>query len=101
MWRLIYSRYKLTSPELRQVNESLEEFTYTCGASFSDLNFSGRLAEVCARDLQCYSPLEKLHYSLNKEPLCIYCCGNADLTASEGYPQCSECISKPNIPKRV
>ena len=47
MWRLIYSRYKLTAAELLQVNNTLEEFTYTCGASFSDLNFSGRLVDRC------------------------------------------------------
>ena len=48
MWRLIYSRYKLTAAELLQVNNTLDEFTCTCGASFSDLNFSSRLVDVCA-----------------------------------------------------
>ena len=71
MWRLIYSRHKLTSSELKQVTSSLEDYTYTCGASFSDLGLQGRLAEVCVRDVQCYSPLEKLYYALNKEQLCI------------------------------
>ena len=71
MWRLIYSKYKLTTPERKQVSDSLQEFTYTCGASFLDLNFAGWLSEVCIRYLQCYSPLEKLYYALNKEPLCI------------------------------
>lgn len=100
MWHLIYSRYKLTLSELKQVSDSLEEFTYTCGSSFADLNFSGRSTKVCARNLQCYSPLEKLYYSLNKEPLCIYCCSDAGLTASEGcYPQCPDFISKPTSQK--
>ena len=102
MWRLIYSRHKLTSSELKQVTSSLEDYTYTCGASFSDLGLQGRLAEVCVRDVQCYSPLEKLYYALNKEQLCIYCCSNSDLTAAEGcYLQYVQCTAKPNISKRT
>ena len=74
----------------------------TRGASLTDLDLGGRLAEVCIRDLHCYDPLEKLHYSINKEPLCIYCCNSTDLTTKEGcYPQCPNCISKPPAKKRL
>ena len=88
LWRLVYSKYKLTVPERSQLNDALADYTYTCGASLS-LNLSGRLSDVCIRDLQCYDPLEKLYYSMNKEPLCIHCCSSTDLTAkTDCYPQC-------------
>ena len=71
LWRLIYSKYKLKASERAQLNDALADFTYTCGASLSDLDLSDRLAEVCIRNLHCYDPLEKLYYSMNKEPLYI------------------------------
>ena len=102
MWRIVYSKYKLTSQEKKQLNTILEDYTYTCSATLADLELTGRLADVCMRVLNCYEPLEKLYYSLNKEPLCIYCCGDSDLASAQGcYPQCSDCLQKPNISKRV
>jgi hypothetical protein len=102
MWRIVYSKYKLTAQEKKQLNTILGDYTYTCSAILADLELTGRLADVCMRVLNCYEPLEKLYYSLNKELLCIYCCGCDDLTTPEGcYPQCLDCILKPNISKRV
>ena len=66
LWHLIYSKYKLTASERAQLNDALADFTYTCGASLSDLDLSGHLAEVCIRNLHCYDSLEKLYYSMNK-----------------------------------
>ena len=37
MWRLVYSKYKLTTAERATLNQALEEFTFTCGAMLSDL----------------------------------------------------------------
>ena len=56
LWRFIYSKYKLTASERAQLNDAHAEFTYTCSASLSDLDLSGRLAEVCIRNLHCYDP---------------------------------------------
>ena len=102
MWSIVYSKYKLTAQEKKELNTVLGDYTYTCGTTLADLQLTGRLGDVCVRVLNCYEPLEKLYYSLNKEPLCIYCCGCDDLTNPERcYPQCTDCISKLNISKQM
>ena len=101
MWRLVYSKYKLNKSEKSSLQSVFEDFTYTCGASLSDLDLSGRLQDVVVRDLRCYDPLEKLYYSLNHDPICIYCCSERSLHSPEScYPQCTDCNDKPNIKKR-
>ena len=47
LWHLVYSKYKLTAPELSQLTFALTDYTYTCGASLSDLDLSGRLKVMC------------------------------------------------------
>ena len=37
MWRLVYSKYKLTTAERATLNQALERLTFTCGAVLSDL----------------------------------------------------------------
>ena len=102
MWRLVYSKCKLTAVERLQLDNPLSDYTYTCGATLSDLDLNSRLADVCIRDIQCYDPLEKLYFSMNKDPICIYCCGSANLATKEGcYPQCNNCDSKPSVQKRM
>ena len=49
VWHLVYSKYKLTASERSQLNSALADYTYTCGASLSDLELSGRLTDVCTR----------------------------------------------------
>lgn len=89
MRRLVYSKCKLTAIERLQLDDALSDYTYTCGATLSDLDLDGRLDDVCIRDVQCYALLEKLYFSLNKDPLCIYCCSSVNLTTDEAcYPPC-------------
>jgi len=61
MWHLVYGKYKLKKPELNVV---INDYTYTYGASLSDLCHTGQLADVhvAIRLLCCYDPLEKLYY---------------------------------------
>ena len=66
MWRFVYSKYKLKKPELTELDVALNDHTYTCGASLSDICLPGRLADVVIRLLRCYDPLEKLYYSRNR-----------------------------------
>ena len=102
MWRLVYSKYKLTKAELTELSTAMNDYTYTCGASLSDLCLPGRLKNVAIRRLHCYDPLEKLYYSLNKEPICIYCCTETDVVVKEGfYPRCPGCKDKPAVKRRV
>ncbi len=104
MWRLIYSKYKLTPSERQTLNQALDEYTYTCGGQIAELEFDGRFSQdiVAIRKTQCYEPLEKLYYSVGDyESICIYCCKNKDLSSKENcYPQCSACSKRDPIKKR-
>ena len=46
MWRLVYSKCKLNKSELSMLQGMLDDFTYTCGASLSDLGLARRLEDV-------------------------------------------------------
>ena len=41
MWCLVYSKYKLTKAELTELSTAINDYTYTCGASLSDLGLPG------------------------------------------------------------
>ncbi len=47
MWRLLYSPHKLTSTARQELSALLEDFTYTCGATLSDLELPTISSEVC------------------------------------------------------
>lgn len=51
MWRLVYSKYKLTTEERQTVDKALEDYTYTCGAQLADIGLEGRLGSdhLCTR----------------------------------------------------
>ena len=42
MWRLLFSRHKLHYPEIVELGKILDDISYTCGVSFSDLELPGR-----------------------------------------------------------
>ena len=102
MWRLLYAPRKLSSVARQELESLLEDYTFSCGAALSDLELPSVLSEVCARDLQCYDPVEKLYYSMNYDPICIYCCAEENLVTKDGYyPQCESCQDKVPVKKRV
>ena len=89
-------------PSLEQLSTLLEDYTYTCGATLSDLELPDSLSSVCVRDVECYDPLEKLYFSMKYDPICIYCCGDKNLKSTEGYyPQCELCADKTPIAKSL
>ena len=104
MWRLVYSKYKLSAQERQTLDNALEDYVYSCGAQLSELGLEGRLGDdtVCVRDIRCYEPVEKLYYSVGTyELICIFCCSSENLTSKEDcYPQCSDCSRKQPIKKR-
>ena len=55
MWRLVYSKYKLTEAKRATLNQALEDFTYMCGAVLPDLE----LGEECldGKNLFCKGAL--------------------------------------------
>jgi len=102
MWRPLYSPPKLSPGLRKQLSTLLEDYTYTCGATLSDLELPDSLSSVCVRDVECYDPLEKLYFSMKYDPICIYCCGDKNLKSTEGYyPQCELCADKTPIAKSL
>ena len=104
MWRLVYSKYKLTAAERQTVGKALEDYTYSCGAQLSDLGLDGRLGNdnLCIRNIRCYEPLQKLYYSVGTyELICIFCCSNENLISKEDcYSQCTDCANREPIKER-
>ena len=100
--RSIVRTRKLSSVARQELESLLEDDTFSCGAAFSDLELLSVLSEVCARDLQCYDPVEKLYYSMNYNPICIYCCAEENqVTKDRYYSQCESCQDKVPVKKRV
>ena len=62
---------KLSSVARQELESLLDDYTFSCGAALSDLELPSVLSEVCARDLQCYDPVEKLYYSVHYDPIIV------------------------------
>lgn len=71
-WRLIYSPHKSKAPDRRRLEGKLDNFAFSCGANFEDLDLPEQLLGVCVRELQCEDPVEKLYYSMGYDPICIH-----------------------------
>jgi hypothetical protein len=73
----------------------LDDVSYSCGASFEDLDLPENLKSVCVKYHECNEPVEKLYFSSGYSPICIYCCSVESLSHtsidSEFYPQCESC----------
>ena len=96
MWRLIYSKKKLSLQAKKELERKLNNFDFCCGASTSDLDLPDELKEsdVHFRDLRCEDPVEKLYYSMGFEQICIYYSTEDDLDIRENfYPICASCLS--------
>ena len=79
----------------------LDDISYSCGATFNEIDLPETLKSVCVKQHSCYNPTEKLYYSCGYEPICIYCGTCCEDIDEVTYPQClnMECQSKPKIPK--
>ena len=62
MWRLIYSKHKLSRSQRTQLQQVLDDYTYTCGAKLVELNLGNSFKEVEVQDHLCGDPVEKLYY---------------------------------------
>ena len=106
MWRLVLSKSKLSPQSVDKLSNILDNISYTCGATFSDVLMPDDLSSVCIRVHKCYDPVEKLYYSCGfTDLICIYCSKTLpsadDLTTTEHYPQCSNCSSKPPLKRQT
>ena len=105
MWRLLFSKSKLSSKCIVEFESFLEDISYTCGATFDEVTMPEELKSVCVRVHKCFDPIEKLYYSSGfPEVICIYCSRTLPSTSNntDYYPQCLGCCSPKHPPiKRV
>ena len=102
MWRLVYAEKKLSVQLRKRLEKKLHFYTFSCGATFADLELEDDFPLVYVRDISCDDPIEKLYYSAGYEPICIYCAQEVTEdtdSASKSYPQCGNCKDKAPITK--
>ena len=100
MWRFLFSKNKLNYPEVVELGKIIDDVSYTCGVSFSDLELPGRLKNVCVRDHKCRDPIEKLYYSCDFEPICINCALQNVQPSAEYFPLCPDCQEQGIVPTK-
>ena len=103
MWRLVFSKRKLSVGEHSTLQSILEDVSYSCGASFDDLSLPESLSGVVVRDHRCGDVIEALYYSAGFEDICVHCAATADLVkvSESSYPMCSVCNqTKEHIKRR-
>ena len=94
MWRLVFSKRKLSVSARNTLQTILEDVSYTCGASLDDLDLPDSLSSVVVRSHQCGDAIERLYYSAGYEDICIFCATASHLVQSlpdSVYPICSSC----------
>ncbi len=95
MWRLLYSKRKLGPCDINALEMIIGDLTYTCGATFDDLELPSELQSVCIKFHECDEPMEKLYYSCGFPPVCYYCSKDLpESTSDEHYPLCGNCLSE-------
>ena len=82
-WRLLFSKRKLSARERTQLQGTIEDVSYSCGATIDDFILPDTLKNVGIKS-QIYSdPIEMIYYSAYKDDLiCIQCGRPNDLTVS-------------------
>lgn len=74
MWRLIYAKRKLKPPERLQLEHSLSDLSFSCGAQLQDADIPAFLQDIVfVRQLICGEPIEKLYYAAKFADICIHC----------------------------
>ena len=94
MWRLVFSKPKLSIATRSTLQSILEDISQTCGSSFDDLDLPDSLSFVVIRSHQCGDAIERLYYSAGYEDICIFCATSSDLVQSLSdsvYLICSSC----------
>ena len=94
MWRLVFSRYKLSLSQRLSLQSILDNYEYTRGATFSDLHLPEEFKDVDVRDHDCFDPIEKLYYSAKYTPICVHCGVEEPYTKEKEYPVCVNCSDK-------
>ena len=98
--RLIFSKTKLSSRQIKSFKLVVKDFLYTCGATMiefqaKDVNSSHQyiLDMVFVRgNFTCSKPVECLYYSAGHPDCCVHCGESRWLeTIVNAYPMCEPC----------
>jgi len=69
MWRLVFSKWKLSIAARSTLQSILEGISYTYRSSFHDLDFSDSLSSVVIRSHQCGDAIDGLSCSAGYEDM--------------------------------
>ena len=101
LWRLLFSKRKLSIKERAELQSILDDVAYSCGATLEELDLPDKFSCVHVKEHNCYDTIEKLYYSAGFVPICIYAEEDVeDPDDSQNYPMCSACMDKDPIRKR-
>ena len=106
-WRLIFSKRKLSAKEREQLQDVIQDVSYSCGASIDDLMLPEYLAGIGIRKHSCSDHVEKLYYTVygSDDPMCVHCGSSTELALPKSselfYPYCHDCASFVRINKRL
>ena len=99
MWCLLYSPWKLSSIAKQKFAITLDNYTFTCGAS---LKLKTSFFFEWSLTWNAMNLWRSCTYSMNYNLVCMYCCNEDDFVARERcYPQCEQCKHKAPVKKRV
>ena len=94
LWRLLYSRRKLSIKEKEELQRVFDDVSYICGGTIQELDLPEKFSCVFVREHNCFEPVEKLYYSAGYDPICIHC-ASEDATelieTDHHYPICLTC----------
>ena len=86
MLRLLLSKRNLRPQSFKQLENIIEDMSYTCGATFEDITMPEGLESVRIEVRNYYDPIEKLYYSCGFKSICIYCGKFEVQVHAENYP---------------
>ena len=89
---------KLNYPEVVELGKIINDVSYMCDVSFSDLELPGRLKNICVHDHKCRDLIENLYYSCDFEPICINCASQNVQPSAEYFPLSPDCQEQGIVP---
>ena len=99
LWRLLFSKRKVKNDTRLRLQRIIQDLVYTCGAKLSQLDLPDEFRDIEIRTHSCGDPIERLYYSADYQPICVYCGRDHPFTVADAYPQCEDCSDKPSILK--
>ena len=63
LWRLLYSKRKLSAQDKTEIQSVIDNISYTCGATLQELDLPDKFSCIHVRQHNCFDPIEKgIHF---------------------------------------